>query len=305
MFSWRLWRRVRRYDAAHPVYWRANRTDGSRHRWSINYKPLADLRWVALVLLLVALVVQPRLFGYMLFVPVFLMLLLLTAPAWLPLIIFTYGLIQAMTISRTLARENQRATHDLVVLGSSGPLGTDWAITSAILHRGESFNLLHVVMRIVLATACVLLGLAALIALVPLLRTGDTASAELGSAAQLIVEGILLVILFYTGYTQSVVLSALVGLLLPNYAKSQEIVALGAAGTYSALQIGSYTLALLIALDVLPLLSAIWPVESWQAGIGLSLLRFAIVIGIREWIIWTLWNRLIQRLNLDDAEAAL
>ncbi len=298
MFSWRLWRDLHQYDAAHPVFQRASRTVDTAALWARRFNPLADgrVRLALLVLALAASLVRPEVIVLLLLLPVILMLLIAALPAWLPLVVFVYGLIQAVAISHTLATENERATHELLYLGSAGPLGTDWTISRSILHRGEGFAVLRVVVRVILLPVCLLLGALALLMLF---------RANSGMALQTIVEASLLLALVYTGYTQSVVTSVLVGMLVPHYVRSREIVAISAAGVYSALQVGSYALALLVSFDVLPAIHTALPVEGWLAGVVLALLRFALVLGIRELLIYIVWQRLLDRLNIDDSERIL
>lgn len=306
MYSWQLWRDLHQYDPAHPVFQRASRTADTTALWVRRFNPLADmrLRLALLVLVLAASLVRPEVILLLLLLPAMLMLVIAALPAWLPLVVFAYGLVQAVAISHTLATEKGRATHDLLYLGSAGPLGTDWTISRAMLHRGEGFALLRVVVRVILLPVCLLIGGLALIPLLALLREGTPAlAANSGQALRTLVEAALLVALMVTGYTQSIVMSVLVGMLMPHYVRSREIVAMSAAGVYSALQVGSYALALAISFDLLPVIYRALPVEGWLAGIVLALLRFALVLGSRELLIYMLWQRLLDQLNIDPVEA--
>jgi hypothetical protein len=305
MLSWKLWRALHFPPTVHPVFQRANAAQQITFGWPVDHRFFAGRTFRVTLLILLGLISLswPELLVLLLVSPVVVVFLAVISPIWLPLLIFSYGVYLTVSISDAIFKENARATHDLLYLAPAGPIGIDWTISSGVLHRGETFELLHLAVRFVLLLLGIMLLVMLLVLPIIIFGAGYRISAtDLALGLSTVTEAASLVGLFYTGYSQSIVLSVIVGMLAPHYVKSGGMVGVGAAGAFTALQIGSYTVGILLTFAALPQLLAALSFQGWPAEVIVALLRFVIIYGIREWMIYGLWRRLMYCLNVDTVE---
>ncbi len=297
MLSWSLWRTIRKPALEHPVFRRANieqRLDLTRFN---NPRIMRLLRTLLVVFALVMMINDPRLLVLAIMWPALAILFILTMPLLLPFIIFAYGLLLVIVISNSISIEKESYTYDLLCVSPGGSLDISWSISSGVLYRGQTFIFLHIAVRIVLTVALIVILFMAVILIVIGMFQGN-ATQGLPIVSRTIIEILSLSGIFYTGYTQSMVLSIIIGLLTPHYDINRRDVQLAAIISHFTIQLGTYLTAFLL---VVPLNTLLHGHNIWL-DLLLPPLYFIIFYGIRELTIFWLWRQIIYRLNAAPAE---
>jgi hypothetical protein len=288
MFSWKLWRSLQNPPLKHPIYRRANR--GTIYAAAQAHHP--TLLYAFIIILIVVVVsnlLQINTFVALVSIPILLIMLAIVSPFLLPFVIFGFGVYVATRISHVVFMEKQHATYDLLHLPPIPTIRTDWTLATGVLYRGHAFELLNNAVQFTLLGA----GIVVFIIIAIFWSTGY---------AIIVPELITMVVilaLFYTGYIQSIVLSVILGLLVPQYAANVEQNTFNAAFAYIIVQCLTYLLALLISFGLLPLLYEQLHIQHQWADMSLLLWCSILIYGSREWAIVSLWRYLVYRLNSD------
>jgi hypothetical protein len=198
-----------------------------------------------------------------------------------------YGMMWADEISQSLSQERQNHTYELLSLLPSGVLAPSWAICMGCLYRSRRFQRMleqrGAMMRIIAGTGGMFI-------LIIAASAGDWLKWAILLAVILVVLHIDLV--------HSLVLSALIGLLIPHYSHSRIDVRLWTVGGFLFAQIAAYTVSLLAALVIAPDLMARLTLPLWLLDTGHILIGLAALYLVRECLIAALWRWL---LSMDNA----
>jgi hypothetical protein len=207
-----------------------------------------------------------------------------------------YSLIWAMQASGILAGNRQSETYDMLCVGPQGALGVHWSVCTACLHRQNRLEQIHGLVRSILL---VFLGLVLVVTVFMLPHTsGETgrfAVAQANQGATSLVVLATAIVLLYIDHVQSVVLGSLLGMLIPTYSNRRADAQLMTAAVYLLIQVTTYVILGVLALNVLPALFR--NVQGWIAPVGQSLILIAAFYGVRELVIRVVWQMLLERLN--------
>ncbi len=215
----------------------------------------------------------------------------------LPIVAFTgtvHGLGWAIAISCVIASEQERHTYDVLVLILCFMLGASWSLCSACLHRHRKF--INISSLSALMGRIVILGIIFL-AFIPIFAMTGAERTTVYLVYGLTALGVMVV-----DHAQSIVLSSLIGMLVPHYAFSRVEPALGALFICLALQVASYLSAALLTFLILPTFYAVLGINGIIVDISVPLLGFGSFVLLREYLIRRLWAALMKQLNADTAE---
>jgi hypothetical protein len=266
--TWQLWRGIKQPPTTHPLYAR------------VMTAPFQVMPWYSACAII------------------------LVAPFLLiPAILFTsafYSLRWAVTIASTLAREYDTGMFDLLALTPAGAFGTSWSISTAAIHRNESLQQIQSPSSWIVRLAFTLLILASL---------GNFVEPLVPASA----EGVMLIFIpllylftlsgaLYIDHVQSIVLSALVGMVIPTYARGRVDAGAAAFLVFLLLQVTTYALMLLLGFAALPTLLISLGMDEVFIAVLLPILRLLIFYFLREGIIAAVWAILVERLNVTASE---
>jgi hypothetical protein len=213
----------------------------------------------------------------------------------LPIIFFTgavHGIGWAISISCVIANEQRRDTYDVLGLLPGGRLGATWAFCTACLHRYRKFiNLTSgnaLMGRIIVIGMC-LLGVS------PVFIMRDGALVALFYVISAL--GVIII-----DHGQAIVLSSLIGMVVPHHPITRAEPALGALLGCLLLQTLSYLGAALVTFWLVPTLYGMLGISGVVADISVPLLGLGSFIGLREFMIRQLWATLLRQLNADTDE---
>lgn len=300
LLSWRLWRALNHPPAEHPLFWRT--LHDRAPETTADRRGLFDRLVVFYLLFVVIMVFVIGAINLSVNTPLLtLLVVLLALPIFAPFLavlrstLFSgliYGLQWADEISQSLSQERQNHTYELLSLLPSGVLAPSWAICMGCLYRNRRFQHMleqrGAMMRIIAGTG-------GMFVLVMATNAGDWLRWAI------LLAGILVTL--HLDLVHSLVLSALIGMLIPHYTHSRVDVRLWTIGGFLFLQIAAYTLALLVALVIAPhvmsrLALPFWLLDTCQIMIGITSLHLA-----RECLITALWRWLLTIDNATDLDS--
>jgi hypothetical protein len=288
MFSWNLWRSLQNPPLKHPIFRRANMPTSTYAVKSRRF-PVVSALLSLLVLIVAAKMLQLNVLIVLVSLPILLIMLMMASPFLLPFVIFGFGVYVATRISHIVFMEKQHATYDLLHLPPIPTIRIDWTLATGVLYRGHVFELLNNAVQFTLFGA----GIVVFIIIAIFWATGNAI------IVPELINIVVILALFYTGYIQSIVLSLILGLLVPQYAANVEQNTFNAAFAYIMIQCGTYLLALLLSFGLLPMLYNQLHIQHPWADMSLLLWCSILIYGSREWAIVSLWRYLVYRLNSD------
>lgn len=235
---------------------------------------------------------------------------------WLPLALSvillslngSLGLIWAITVSTSLARERELARYDLLTLLPIGSLSAAWALSAGTLHRRASFFWGAYLLRAVLLTLCfMLLGMLLLTLWFSSIATLNQEALRTNNALiPMILTGLALMLGMLFDHYYSAAMAVVSGLYAANHAETGDEARVLAALVFLPAQFGVYVLvvALISALPALfrPLHPDPAHLALLQGGGGISLL-----VLLRAWLLKRLWLRVLwqQQASADEVEHVL
>ncbi|MBZ0289164.1 MAG: hypothetical protein K8I30_16205 [Anaerolineae bacterium] len=295
MITWKLWSALQHPPLHHPVfqYILTMRSRGRHWRKSI----LAVLGLMLAYACYQLSFLQP---------PVRLVLFSLTLQDVLVIFIsfnLVYGCILAAGISLTIARARVQGLYEALCLTPSGAPGVNWAMCTAVLYRRPGFIWFRLA---ILGVSCIP-AVAVLIHIVmPLTAFGGlflgrtTMSAEVMQAYyRMLLDltyALTLVVAFYTGTVQSVILSVVLGMLTSASVRDSSARMI-ATGLFLLLQVFTFSLAAIFSLIILPACFQVLHLRGWLVDLGVPLLRLGFFFLLREAVNLLLWRTLVRQLN--------
>jgi len=296
--SWRLWQALRHPVYRHPTFRRVRRQVYVEPDW-FNQLWLRYL-WRAMVFIFWVYILfhDPRLLILILMAPALIVLFFIAVPFTLPFVIIIYSTYLALMISMSIRKEQDSYTYDLLCVSPAGSLPINWHIGSGVFYRGELSQQLDGIVRLVLMVSG---GVLLTLAVLALLFSGWFSESFIVDALRvfrIMFEAAVVAAIFYTGYVQSMVLSLIIGILLPHSGLYHAELQLATVVSTLALQISTYMAALLL---IIPLNISFYGQTLWL-DLFLRLLAFIIVYAIRDLVIVGLWRILVPRLNATPDE---
>jgi hypothetical protein len=289
MISWKIWSILRNPSFSHPLFRRTliKRT-AVIHEPDYYSIPLVNARFV--IELLAAMFICSAMLS-----PIF---LLLAAIALLLILNGTgYSLFWAVKTSGLIAQEREHQTYDLYCVSPEGALGVNWAICAGFLHRNGRLEQIHNLVRGLLAMALIMAGIVALVLFSNATQdyVNPFARDEIERSSILLVHVVTVIAIIYIDHIHSIVLGSLISIIVPTYAQRKIDSQFGTFIFYVSLQIGTYLLAWLVGLVILPFIYA--GSTSGTAQISLAILQVGTFYAIREITIYALWQHLVHRLE--------
>lgn len=287
MITWRLWRALNRPTGLTAVYYHLFLRRGFVESTPYEIPALNLLAALLFALLPAAFIF----FGVPFVFTAFTSLLPHTAAA-IPLVVTAYGLALCITVSGQIAHEHDVGIYETLGATSPGALGLHWAYTVRWIARQRLLRwlLLGVV---AVGTFSALLGLvSSQITPVPPVLANDSSLtiARLVTTAAVIGQ-------LWLDYIQTIVLSSLIAMLVPAYARQESNARLGAAAALVSLQLGLFLISSLAALSLALAASAL-PDRQMVYALAALVMRFA----FREGAIHLIWRQLVRTLNAKPSE---
>jgi hypothetical protein len=218
------------------------------------------------------------------------------------------GWIAATRISGTIFREQEKERYDLLLLTPPGVLGVHWAIVTRNLRDDRLLRWLRwLPFGAFILLAVLLFGL--LIGIVTSSFVWIFSDSSMGFTALFQVSlGLLVVLILYSDYIQSVVIGVLVGILLPTYAttRAENSAYALASACFFSLQVVYYSVfglfgMWLIGQIILPSLAEGQHLIPVIAAGGILVATFA----SREMAVRLLWRMAEERLYFDAQESGV
>ncbi|MCY4073024.1 MAG: hypothetical protein OXG60_17155 [Chloroflexi bacterium] len=296
MLSSRLWRQIAQPDTRNPIFRRASQSYTPASAPERRYRSPRPLLPIAGLALIIALALQPQLLLLLFGIPMFIIMLAVASPALLPFFALGAGMVLVVEIVQGIAREKRQHTYELICSSTPGSLHANWSFAKGISHRGGWFAALRWGSAQSLRLGGVVLGGALLLILWLLLSD----QARLG-LAQLRVPLLiaLLLVLYYSHLTQTIVLSTLIGLFSGSFDLGERDAAFIGICAYVFGQALSIGLAVLFYVSCGRLFYEPQPLVS----MGVESVTVGIVILSREAMIVALWRGLRARLESSRGEA--
>jgi hypothetical protein len=210
------------------------------------------------------------------------------------LLLFTgtiHGLIRAASISHILMRMRVDGKYDLLRLSIRDEMALNWTICTGYLHRGDSFHKAHG-QRARITQVLLMIPMGLLMPLVLGLASKNEPYVLMLSTA--LVQAVVVGLMYYVDYAQSVIIGGLVGMFVPIHSRSELDARLLAGSTFLAFQISSYALTWWLGFVVLP---TIYSNANSFADLSLTFFQLVIFYVCREGMITLLWHALLRQLR--------
>lgn len=207
------------------------------------------------------------------------------------------GLYWAVRVSDAIAREQERGTLELLGTSPYGIFSANWAICTGCQYYDQTFN----------GTGAQRVWFSRIFFLVLVLLSTSAALTEPLSSGAHPLEGftracalvLVLALALYIDDMHSTVLGSLVGLIVPQFARSRLDARAAAMLLFLSLQIFSYALVWLIGFELLPHLSASFAFDDMTVRFALPVAQLTVFFLVRELLSRILW-RLNAHLLHDD-----
>ena len=195
------------------------------------------------------------------------------------------GTIWVTSVSATIACSHQRYNYELLSLTSQGAYGVSWHLATGTIHRHNWLRTVYRLLSWVVMLVLVLLGLASLMLIFGIFTSND----EIIRQAQSNVLRDVIHIAFIVGavwldHIQSVVISALLGMLLPTVIKNKVQLQSLAPLIYLVIQAFTYLIIILLYLLSSTIFIGILGTAFFTSSIILSVTLLSFFI-LRETII--------------------
>lgn len=291
MITWKLWRVLKIPPHSDPIF----RHSSHYYRSSGPWRKYLD--YILLIVVFTAVVAYLR------------TSLLSLSTGLSPFILFIglillggtiYGVDWALAISDAVAVARTNNTLDLLCITPRGAIGATWTLGLSQLHRASGFRSRYAGRRKVffsLGVGFFLLTFA--LGWMVLTATNANVGSLLDLTALLVgvLSGFVLLVATYVDFIQSIVVSVLVGMIVPTFSRQRFDAQLWAMSGFLVAQIGSYFLTYLIAFVVLPVALHTFALEFTTLELLLLLPRLFVFFLIREALIALLWRWLVVQFN--------
>ena len=290
MFSWRFWRSIVDADIGNPIFRRVSQTAKPARTSTRKRRFPLWLRLVIALALLACVIYAPALLVLILVIPTFMIALIVLAPLLLPLVVLLAGIYQLMEIISGIYREKHQNTYDLICASTQGTLNASLSFATGIVHRDFWFLPLRwgtlVSLRI---GGAVFVSLCALSIWLFLTRSQALGIAQL----RILLLTALLLLAYYSHFTQTLVLSLIIGLYTSSFDWFKRDATFVGCSLYIVLSAAPIVLAglLLLAFERLILAPPPWMRLAAESA------ALLLIVLLREAAINVLWVALKRRLH--------
>lgn len=284
MITWQLWQALNRPPITHRLFQRT-RTGPSAFRPPV----ISGSAVLGGILLITIVAFVSRDFSSMIalailvIIPLATLQFILTGPI--------HGLRWAAGSARAITRLRRSGSYDLLCMTPPGTLNIHWIVSAAVFHRSMSTFILS--SRSLWPTR-MSLALPLVIYLTAQMNVMDQPLVNVLVMSLYLAS---LILWFIVEDTQSVVLGGLLSMLLPTYTHDEFETHVSTIATYLLIQISIYTLVILLLSFMLPSVYSTLGLHGWLADVSRPTLALAVLSGIREGVLYLLWQRLLDRLN--------
>ena len=291
MMTWKLWRVLKAPPYDDPIF----------RRSSQNYQPPS--RWRQVLDYLVWIVVIALFVGYLRQTFVSL------STDLSPIIIFVgiialggtiYGVDWALAISDTVALARENNTLDLLCITPRGAIGAVWALGLSQLHRASNFHNRNTSRRRVffsLGTGLLLISIALGGMMLTVRNANLLPLLDLTALFVAVLSSFALLVAAYVDYIQSIVVSLLVGMIIPTFSRQRFDTQVWALSGFLTVQLGTYFVTYLVCFVILPTIVRTFGIENLTLELILLLPRLIVFSLIREVLIVLLWRGLVLHFN--------
>lgn len=310
LLSWRLWRAtfhnslynfpllLASPDGKHSPERSDAGADGGDLRAKLFIRRLSSV--MLGIVMVYLLIVQPGFISLILFI-VFIMLVLFagTVSAWLA----------TQRIAGAIFREQEKGRYEMLLLTPPGVLGVHWAIVTRLLRDDRLLRWLRwLPSGFYIFVAFPLIGLLVALVLTSFLWLFSENNTLGVTAFFQASTGLVLIVMCYSDYVQSVMIGILVGILLPTYARRQAenaAYAVASAAFFSMqmcfyLVYGMGGLALIMEV-VRPALRE----ARYAIVLGVVIASLVFMVLLREVVVRWLWRMAEQRLYFDSNDSGI
>ncbi len=290
MMSLRLWRRLAAADINDPIFRRVSeiRRAATAPRAGIRVPRLLTV--AAIPALIAAVAHAPELLVLVLVIPILMLTLIVLAPLLLPLMVILASTRLMVDVISGIYREKHQHTYELICASARGALQASWSFANGILYRSPWFAPLRWGTLLTCRFGVAALGGLCMFTLLTALLSPQAVGID---QLRLLALLALLLAVYFSNMTQTLVLSLLIGLYASSFDWSRNDgmtigIFLHLALTSLPLAAGALVFVALrrLALEPDPLAQLL--VE------GGSLL---LVVALREALIALLWQGLARRLE--------
>jgi hypothetical protein len=290
MLSFKLWRALQNPPRHHPLYQRVlSHASKDNTRLAIGF-----FMWSFMLATFVF--IFGIIFDWLLYVILALFILLNSI----------YALRWVLRIAQRLVEEKENNRYDLLAALPIGSLGTSWAISTGCVHQRSSFRFMpHFILTIAIVCFVMLCSLSTMLGL--FLETSGTEQAILANldVVELGFASIPFVIIFYLDHLYSVLTAVLFGQWITIDLKNQDEARVRAFLGYLALQISVYALSYGLSVLLIPTVLGSLGLTGLPVLLGISVFGIAFFLGVREFIVRFLWQRLVETYLADENEIML
>ncbi len=287
-----VWNALKRPPIHHPLFRRI-----SQDRVRVPQWRLSQAQRVALVLAFaIVMYLSLRYFAEMILVVIFVTPIAISA-LYIALNGTIAGLFWAIRVSSAIARERERGVFDLLSASPYGSFSVSWAICTGCQYYDQTFN--GTGAQRVWFSRIFFLSLLLFCAILTLADPRSTAF--IGNPLWGIILSVEIVLVTATAFhiddIHSTVIGSLIGVIVPLFARTRLDARAAAFGLFLLLQIGTYTLVLLVGFNVMPQFNATLNVGFFGELVLLPLEQLIVFFAVREGIERLLWG--VNRLLLD------
>jgi hypothetical protein len=278
--SLQIWNALRRPPIHHPLFRRVSR---SRPLTLPRRLPLAQriglLLFFAILLYVSLRYYTQVIFVAIVFIPLGLMALYMVLHGTIA------GVYWAVRVSSAISRERDRGMYDLLSTSPYGSFSVSWAICTGCQYYDQTFN--GIGAQRVWYSRFFFLTLLFLSAAISL---ADPRSRSPEGFLQIVELVVILAVAFHSDDIQSTVIGSLVGLIVPLFSRHSLDTRIAAFIGFLLLQVGAYSLILLIGFVLLPQVNMDLGVEGWFGVFILPIEQFAVFFAVRELVVRILWR---------------
>lgn len=205
-----------------------------------------------------------------------------------------HGVDWALAISDTVAQARANNMLDLLSTTPRGAIGAVWSLALSQLHRASSFFTRYDRRRrIFLSLGTLLLVLIFVLGGTVL----NTAFADLDPLLVGVLSSFALLVAVYMDYIQSIVVSLLVGMIVPSFSQQRFDAQVFGLSGFLVAQFGTYLVTFLVCFLILPTIGRMFGFDNTSLELILLLPRLLVFFLIREALIVLLWRGLAVRYN--------
>lgn len=281
MITWRLWQALRTPPINNPLF---------RQMQIQKTVSWLDRFWNLFGTgLLILFFVHPTIF----------VLIVLAIPLLYPLVSSTlYGILWALRTTSVVYRRRQQGSYDLIRIAPGGAWQAFWGVCAGSVHRNGDLDRLYMYLSRILT---MLFGIGIIVTLASIVLPEERIRIEAFNVAVVVYT---LIALALIEYTQTSIISTLIGVSSAIHAKSTVDARAGALFGFLMLQFLSYLSTCVFVVSFLIPLMLRLTLNYGLETLFICSAMLLYVISIRELTAYSLWRLISRRLNTDSAEMA-